>query len=65
MAPAIGLSGRSMISIELSSPDGHLVLMARASDIQDFLARTHAVVALGTESDYFDVDMLINQVFAS
>lgn len=65
VAPAIGLSGRSMISIELSSPDGHLVLMARASDIQDFLARTCAVVPLGTESDYFDVDMLINQVFAS
>ena len=29
VAPAIGLSGRAMVSIELSSPDGHLVLLAR------------------------------------
>jgi len=65
VAPAIGLSGRAMVSIELSSPDGHLVLMARSSDINDFLARTLAVVPQGTESDYFDVDMLINQVLAS
>lgn len=65
VAPAVGLSGRSMVSIELSSPDGHLVLMARASDVNDFLARTLAVVPLGTESDYFDVDLLINQVLAA
>ena len=65
VAPAIGLTGRSMVSIELSSPDGHLVLLARASDVNDFLARTLAVVPRGTESDYFDVDMLINQVLAA
>lgn len=65
VAPAIGVSGRSMVSIELTSPDGHLVLMARASDVDDFLARTLAVVPLGAESDHFDVDMLINQVLAS
>jgi hypothetical protein len=65
VAPAIGLSGRAMVSIELSSPDGHLVLLARAGDINDFLARSLAVVPQGTESDYFDVDMLITQVLAS
>ena len=65
VAPAIGLSGRAMVSIELSSPDGHLVLLARSSDVNDFLARTVAVVAPGTESDFFDADMLISQVLAS
>lgn len=65
VSPAIGLSGRAMVSIELSSPDGHLVLMARANDINDFLVRTVAVVTPGTESDFFDVDMLISQVLAS
>jgi hypothetical protein len=65
VAPAIGLSGRAMVSIELSSPDGHLVLLARSSDVNDFLARTAAVVAPGTESDFFDADMLISQVLAS
>ncbi len=65
VAPAIGISGRAMVSIELSSPDGHLVLLARSSDINDFLARTVAVVPQGTESDFFDVDMLITQVLAA
>ena len=65
VAPAIGISGRAMVSIELSSPDGHLVLLARSSDVNDFLVRTLAVVPQGTESDFFDVDMLITQVLAS
>ena len=64
VSPAIGLSGRAMVSIELSSPDGHLVLLARAADIIDFIARSVAVVSPGTESDFFDVDMLISQVLA-
>jgi hypothetical protein len=62
VSPALSLTGRAMVSIELSSPDGHLVLHAGATDVQDFLARSAAVVAPGTESDYFDVDMLITQV---
>ncbi len=65
VSPTIGISGRAMIGIELSSPDGHLVLLARASDIHDFLERTGAVVPQGSESDFFDVDMLITQVLAS
>jgi hypothetical protein len=65
VAPAIGVSGRAMVSIELSSPDGHLVLLARSSDINDFVGRTVALVAPGTESDFFDVDMLITQVLAA
>ena len=65
VAPAIGLTGRAMVSIELSSPDGHLGLLARSSDITAFLARTIAVVAPGMESEFFDVDMLITQVLAS
>ena len=65
VAPAIGVSGRAMVSIELSSPDGHLVLLARSSDISDFIGRTVALVAPGTESDFFDVDSLITQVLAS
>ena len=65
VAPAIGVSGRAMVSIELSSPDGHLVLLARSSDINDFVGRTVALVAPGAESDFFDVDMLITQVLAA
>jgi hypothetical protein len=54
-----------MVAIELSSPDGHLVLMARASDVNDFITRTAAVVAPGTESAAFDADLLISQLLAS
>ena len=65
VSPALSLTGRAMVSIELSSPDGHLVLHASGADVQDFLARSAAIVAPGTESDYFDVDMLITQVLTA
>jgi len=65
VSPAIGLSGRAMVSIELSSPDGHLVLLARACDVDAFIARTVALVPSGRESDFFDADLLISQVLAS
>lgn len=65
VAPALGPSGRAMVSIELSSPDGHLVLLARSGDVNDFLARSLALVPQGTESDHFDVDLLITRVLAS
>ena len=53
-----------MVSIELSSPDGHLVLMARTSDVSDFITRSFAVVPDGEETQHFDVDALISQVLA-
>ncbi|CUR61775.1 putative Sporulation and cell division protein SsgA [metagenome] len=65
VSPAVSITGRAMVSIELSSPDGHLVLLARTSDVDDFLTRSSAVVSPGTESEHFDVDMLISQVLAS
>jgi hypothetical protein len=65
VAPAIGLAGTAMVSIELSSPDGHLVLQAKSSDVTDFIVRSFAVVADGAESEHFDVDLLISQVLTA
>jgi hypothetical protein len=65
VSPAIGVRGRAMVSIELSSPDGHLVLLARSADISAFIARTVALVAPGEESASFDADLLISQLLAS
>ena len=65
VSPAISYTGLGMVGIELSSPDGHLVLLARAQDVEAFLARTTALVAAGQESAHFDVDLLISQVLAS
>ena len=65
VAPAIGLSGTAMVSIELTSPDGHLTLQARTSDVSAFVSRSFAVVPEGTESDHVDIDSLISQVLAA
>ncbi len=65
VSPALSYTSQPMVSIELSSPDGHLVLLARAVDVDGFLARTTALVAPGQESDHLDVDALISQVLAS
>lgn len=65
VAPAIGLSGTAMVSIELTSPDGHLMLQAKTTDVSEFVSRSFAVVADGAESDHFDVDSLISQVLAA
>lgn len=65
VAPAVGLDGSDMVTIELSSPDGHLVLLARLGEVADFLARSFALVPDGEESAHFDVDALIAQVLAA
>ncbi|MFZ2503525.1 MAG: SsgA family sporulation/cell division regulator [Nocardioides sp.] len=53
------------IMIELCSPDGHLLAAARAHDIHRFLLRSHAIVPVGQESSYLDVDRLISALFAA
>lgn len=65
VAPALDLRGNAMVSIELTSPDGHLVLQARSIDITEFIARSFSVVPDGAESEHFDVDALISQVLAA
>lgn len=62
VAPSIGSNGRAVVHIELSSPDGHLVLQARAEDVQEFLNRATEVVAVGTEGEHVDVDLMITQL---
>lgn len=63
--PGIGEHGRAVINIELSSPDGHLLLEAKAENIAEFLNRTTEVVPEGSESDHLDVDQLIADLLAS
>lgn len=62
VAPAIGPSGRAVVLIELTSPDGHLVLQARTDEVGDFIARTVEVVPVGEESAHVDVDALISRL---
>lgn len=65
VAPAIGVNGRPTVQIELSSPDGHLVLEARGQDLRAFLAKCSSVVPAGAESDQIDVDDLIARLLSS
>lgn len=60
--PCLDPSGRAVVVIELSSPDGELLVQARNRDITRFVNRTLARVPSGTESDHVDVDVMIDQL---
>ena len=62
VAPSISASGRAVVDVELSSPDGHLVLQARTTELSDFVQRTTSLVAPGAESAHLDVDRLIASI---
>ncbi len=49
-------TGRELLMISLSSPDGQAVLEAGGDDVRSFLDRTSAVVPLGQETAYLDLD---------
>jgi hypothetical protein len=52
-------TGRELLMISLTSPDGQAVLEAGASDVRDFLDRTAVVVPDGGESAYLDLDAAV------
>lgn len=62
--PCLDASGRAVVIIELSSPDGELLVQAATQDVYDFVNRTLTVVPHGTESDHIDVDQLIDQLLS-
>lgn len=62
--PCLDARGRSVVIIELSSPDGELSVQAPTADVTRFINRTLARVPVGTESEHIDVDQLIGQLLA-
>ena len=64
VAPAICRDGRAVVLITLSSPDGHLMLQARADKIAQFVKRSLAVVPIGSEVEHLDIDALVVQLLA-
>lgn len=62
VAPSIGPAGRAIVLIELTSPDGHLVLQARTDEVGDFVSRSVEVVPVGEETLHVDVDGLISRL---
>jgi hypothetical protein len=65
VAPSINESGRAVVLITLSSPDGSLLLEARSDHVGEFLDRTLALVPCGTEAPHLSLDDLIAQILSS
>jgi len=63
--PSIDDNARAVAVLDFSSPDGRLVAQACTHELQSFLARTFAVVPVGTESEHLDLDGLITQLLAA
>ncbi len=57
--PALTLELEDAVVIRLQAPGGRLVLRLGLAELDDFLARTLALVPLGTESDHLDLDALV------
>ena len=54
--------GRTALQLEIESPEGHALLELDRESVQRFLEATINLVPLGDESDYFDVDALIDEI---
>lgn len=61
--PSRGTS-TEVICLALSSPSGRALLEADRAAVAEFVQRTDAVVAPGSESDRLDLDGLIEQLLA-
>ena len=57
-------TGRELVMISLTSPDGQAVLEAGSDDVRRFLDRTAAVVPDGEESLYLDLDAAVTRLLA-
>lgn len=55
-------TGRELLMISLTSPDGQAVLEAAAEDVRMFLDRTAVVVPDGEESSYLDLDTALTRL---
>jgi hypothetical protein len=54
--------GREVLVLEIESPDGHAVLEMDFAAVAGFVETTERIVPLGAESDFFDIDRLIEEI---
>jgi hypothetical protein len=60
--PCLDEAGRAIVIVELSSPDGELLVQIGSKDAYRFVNRALAAVPLGTEGDHLDLDLLVQQL---
>ena len=53
------------VEIELNSPSGHATFRALTREVSDFLARTHDVIAPGSEDDWLDLEHALGLLLSS
>lgn len=63
--PSIDEDARAVAILDVSSPDGRLIAHAGSRSIQSFLTRTFSVVPVGRESEFLDLDSLVNRLLGS
>lgn len=63
--PHVTDEGRAVVVVSLVSADGELVGEVRTNELYRFITRTLALVPLGTESDWLDVDGVVSQLLGS
>lgn len=62
--PCLDSRARSVVILELCSPDGEALVQARTVDVTAFVEQMTAVVPQGEEGSYLDVDSVIGAIFA-
>lgn len=60
--PSLDPRGRTVVMLELDSPDGRALFQMPTSRLTDFLNYTLAVVPLGAESEHVDLDLLVDRL---
>ena len=60
--PCLDEDGRAIVIIELSSPDGELLVQVATKDAYRFVNRALAAVPLGSEAEHLDLDQLVEQL---
>ena len=54
--------GDDVVCLCLSSPDGEALLFGLHEDVAEFLTRTYGAVPPGMESQFLDIDALVDQL---
>jgi Streptomyces sporulation and cell division protein, SsgA len=52
----------AMLTLEIESPDGYASFELEREDVEAFLASTYELVPPGSESEYFDIEALIEEI---
>lgn len=52
----------ALLTLEIESPDGYASFELEREDVESFLASTYELIPLGNESEYFDIEALIEEI---